>query len=78
MGSILDYHRDDYWKIYFEVFSNGNKIGSGVWTQCYQHKSSAVSRAKKQFGEPRESPLTGETLTYKWIVSKNNPWEEEE
>ena len=76
MSSFPIYHRDDYWKIYFEVFRNGVKAGSGVYWRSYKHKSSATRAAKRQYDRTLDC-LDGETLTYKWIVSQTNPWTEE-
>lgn len=75
---LNDFHRVDYWKIWYEIFENGKMIGAGVWLQCYKHKNSAVRRAKKQFGEPRYNPITDSTYTYEWTVSQTNPWRREE
>ena len=62
------------WRIWFEMYEDGKKIGSGVWHYCYKYKGNAVRRAKQQFGEPRINKNTGKTYTYKWIVSQTNPW----
>lgn len=58
------------WKIWFEVFRKGKKIGSGVWTKSYKHKCSAVRYARQNFDKPR----VGAVLSYKWIVSQTNPY----
>lgn len=73
MASFPIYHRDDYWKIYFEVFRDGEKSGAGVYWKSYKHKSSAVRAAKRQFDRTIRSWDTS-CLTYKWIVSQTNPW----
>lgn len=62
------------WRIWFELYEDGKKIGSGVWHYCYKYKGNAVRRAKQQFGSPRVNKNTGKTYTYKWIVSQTNPW----
>lgn len=73
MSSFPIIHKDAYWKIWFKRYVNGEFRGSGVWWGDYKHKSSAVRRAKKQFGEPRHS-YDGEITTFEWFVSKTNPW----
>lgn len=62
----------DKWKIWFEVFRNGKKIGSGLWHQEYASKGSAIRRAKAVFDDPVKQ--TG-GKTYKYIVSQTNPFE---
>lgn len=63
-----------YWRIWFELYENDRKIGSGVWYYWYMYKGNATRRAKQMFGEPRHNKRTGKTYTYKWIVSQENPW----
>ena len=77
MASFPIYHRDDYWKIWYKVYEDGIYRCAGVWWQDYKHKSSAVRRAKKQFGEPRIDS-DGRVTSYEWFVSKTNPfgWKE--
>ena len=65
-----------YWYIWFEIFEDGKKIGCGRWHQAYTHKSSAVRRAKQMWSKDLYNPLTGTTISHKWIVSQTNPWEE--
>ena len=62
------------WKIWFEVFEDGEKIGGGVWLKSYKHKSSAVRRARQRWGNDLYSPITGTTISRKWIVSQSNPY----
>jgi hypothetical protein len=62
------------WRIWFEVFENDEKIGSGVWLRSYKHKSSAVRRAKQMWGEDLYNPMTNTTIRRKWIVSQTNPF----
>lgn len=77
MGSFPIYHRGDYWKIYYEVFANGESVSRGTWHQSYKYKSSAVRRARLHFDNRSDyNPMTNETYTYKWIVSQSNPWAE--
>jgi hypothetical protein len=65
---------NDYWRIWFELFEDGKKIGAGVWHQHYKYKGNAVRRAKKQFDKPRVNRNTAKIYTYKWVVSQTNPW----
>lgn len=62
------------WRIWFETYKNGKKIGSGVWYQRYKYKGNAARWAKKRFGEPRINERSGEIYTHTWIVSQTNPW----
>lgn len=67
--SINTFHPDpNRWKIWFEVFRNGRKTGSGIYHQDYKYASSAVRRATRLYGKPRGD------VTYKWKVSKTNPF----
>lgn len=66
---------NDYWYIWFEVFENGKKIGSGLYNQAYSYKHNAVRRAKLMWDKPFYDPMTNSTITRKWIVSKTNPFE---
>lgn len=66
----------DYWYIWFEVFEDNKKIGSGVWHQSYRYKANAVRRAKQMWSEDRVNPMTGTTIKYQWIVSRVNPWKD--
>ena len=77
MANFPVYHRDDDWKIWFETYHDGEKIGAGVWLQSYKHKSSAVRRAKKQFNRQLIDYSNGRVTTYKWTVSQTNPWSTE-
>lgn len=61
------------WRIWFEMYEDGKKIGSGVWHYRYKHKGNAVRRAKQQFDEPRVNKNNGKTYTYKWAVHQENP-----
>lgn len=76
MASFPIYHKDSEWKIWFKRYVDGEFRGSGVWWRDYKHKSSAVRAAKKYFGD-RTGHFHDKTITYEWIVSKTNPWEEE-
>ena len=62
-----------YWKIWFELYQNDKKIGSGVWHQHYKYKGNAVRAAKKRFGEERVNVHNGKVSRYNWIVSQTNP-----
>lgn len=61
------------WRIWIETFKDGKKIGSGVWHGEYSSKGNATKRAKQLFENPFKS--TGD-VTYKYIVSQTNPFEE--
>ena len=74
MGSFPIEHRDDYWKIWFEVFKDGEKVGGGVWHQSYKYKGNATRVAKKHFDREIMVDFSGSILTYNWIVSQTNPW----
>lgn len=76
MGSFPIYHRDDYWKIYYEMFRDGKKLAQGLHWKSYKHKSSASRAARQTYALPRVYPETGEVITYRWIVSQTNPWTE--
>ena len=65
---------NNYWRIWFEVFEDDKKVGSGVWHQVYKHKSSAVRRARQMWGKDFHNPMTGTTIRRKWIVSQTNPY----
>ena len=60
------------WKIWFEHFVNGRKVGAGVWHQSYKRRGNAIRRAQKQFD--RVIKCSNQTITYKWVVSQTNPW----
>lgn len=66
-----------YWRIWFELYKNGKKIGAGVWHQYYSYKGNAVRYAKKRFGTERVD-RHGDIYTYKWTVSTTNPWRKQE
>lgn len=63
-----------YWKIWFELYQDDKKVGSGVWHQYYKYKGNAVRAAKRQFGKERINKITGKVCRYNWIVSQTNPW----
>lgn len=65
----------EYWRIYYEVFEDGKKIGRGVYPKSYKYKQDAQRRAKKMWGEPQYNQLTNTTITYEWQICQNNPWE---
>lgn len=64
----------NYWRIWFKVFEDDKEIGSGVWHQAYKYKSNAVRRAKQMWSKDLYNPMTGTTISRKWIVSQTNPW----
>jgi hypothetical protein len=57
-----------HWRIWFDLYKDNKKIGSGVWHQRYTYKCNAIRAAKKRF-DGRNS----KTYTYIWVVSKTNP-----
>lgn len=61
------------YKVWYETYVDGIKIGSGVLRQEYKYKGNAVRRARSQFNREVEGP--NGHVTYKWIVSPVNPWE---
>ena len=66
------------WKIWFEVFQNGEKYGSGVSIKSYASKSSAERRARQLYSMPRTDLHSGVTTTFRWIVDKTNPFQRKE
>lgn len=64
----------DLWYIWFEVFENGNKIGSGVWHRGYSYKKNAIRRAKQMWDKDLYNPMTGSIISRKWVVSQSNPF----
>ena len=63
-----------YWRIWFVMYRNGTKIGSGLWHQRYIRRGNAVRWGKYRFGNPRYHKHTGDIYTYDWVVSQTNPW----
>lgn len=73
------YCKTGYWYIWYELYENDKKIVSGQYLHPgYKHKSSAVRAARKMWGLPRVDLMTGDIVTYKWIVSQTNPFSREE
>jgi hypothetical protein len=62
-----------YWRIWFELYKNGKRIGAGVWFQHYKYKGNAERWAKHRFGEPHINKRTGDVYEYTWIISQTNP-----
>lgn len=60
------------WKIWFEVFRNGEKCGAGVDLKSYTYRGNAIRRAQKKYD--RVIIDGNHTITYKWIVAQKNPW----
>lgn len=58
--------------IWFETFRNGEKCGSGVYHKRYQRKGNAIRTAMKYYD--RTIVYDNHTITYKWVVSQENPW----
>lgn len=69
--------KTSYWYIWYEVYENGEYVGSGRDITGYKHKSSAVRRARQRWDRKFYSPMTGTTFSYTWVVSQTNPWEKE-
>ena len=63
-----------YWRIWFEIYDDNKKIGSGLWHQQYRYKGNATRAAKKRFGSERVNKYSGKVYRYKWTVSQTNPW----
>lgn len=62
------------WKVWFETYINGRKSGSGVLRHEYKYKGNAVRSARSHFNREAEGP--NGHVTYKWIVSPVNPWQD--
>ena len=62
------------WKVWYETYINGGKTNTGVLKQEYKYKGNAVRRAREQFNRELEGPHG--RVTYKWIVSPVNPWQD--
>ena len=60
------------WKIWFERYVNGRKVGAGVWHKSYKREGDAIRFAKKQYDKVIQD--SNQTITYKWVVSQTNPW----
>lgn len=61
------------WRIWFELYENGKKIGHGVWRQSYTNQEDATHVARRLFGHERVNKNTGKVYTYNWVVRKTNP-----
>ena len=59
---------DTDWRIWFEVFKDGKKIGSGVYHKAYAYKKNAVRRAAQLWSNE------GPDYYHNWIVSQTNPF----
>lgn len=64
-----------YWFIWFEVYEDGKFLTRGRYWRHYSHKSSAEHSARRMWSKPRYNPMTKSTITYKWVVSQEEPWE---
>jgi nicotinamidase-related amidase len=62
-----------HWRIWFDLYEDDKKIGSGVWRQPYTQKHDAVRVARRKFGYAHINKNTGKVYTYKWVVSQYNP-----
>lgn len=64
----MEQNESIYWRIWMTYYDqDGNVVGRGVHPTCYASKSTAVRRAHQ---------LWGANPACKWVVSKTNPWEE--
>lgn len=66
---------NQYWYIWFEVFVNGQSVGKGRYPRAYSYKKNAVRRAKQMWSNDFFNPMTGDTISRKWIVSQTCPYE---
>ena len=64
-----------YWRIWFELYEGGDKIGSGLWHKRYTYKGNAIRAAVKRFGHERVNRNDGKVYVYYWTVSQTNPWQ---
>lgn len=57
----------DRWKIYITYYDpkDGHVTGYGVYPRDYEHKSSAVRKARQLFDDPKFAT---------WVVSQTIPW----
>lgn len=55
------------WKIWFEIYRNGEHFGSGVMPNEYKFKANATRFAKKKL-------INKGNLSFKYYISKTNPW----
>lgn len=60
---------DSKWKIWFEQYRNNECIGAGLLVREYKYEKNAIRYAKKRF-----DTLNHGDITFKWYVSKTNPW----
>jgi hypothetical protein len=63
-----------HWRIWFVMYKNGSKVGSGLWYKHYKYYGHAKRWAEYRFGKPHIHEYTGDIYTYEWVVSKTNPW----
>lgn len=59
------------WKIWYEIYQNGQKIGSGLYHRYYVRRGDAIRRANIQYNKSLERT---DGITFKWCVSQTNPW----
>lgn len=63
-----------YYYIWFEIFVNGEPAGKGRCPTPYTYKHNAVRRAKQMWNDDFVNPMTGDTISRKWIVSQTCPF----
>ena len=57
------------WKIWITYYNSvGKAVGYGVHPNTYEHKSSAIRRARQLFDR------IGGDVRVTWTVSQSNPW----
>lgn len=64
----------NYYYIWFKVYEEGKLISSGRYHQAYVYKHNAERRAKQMWSKDLFNPLTGTTISRKWVISETNPW----
>lgn len=59
------------WRIWTEIYENGELVGSMVSCQVYQRKANAERAARRLYD--REE---GAAVTYRSIVAEESPWQD--
>lgn len=60
------------YRIWTQIFKDGEHVGSSVSCTAYVRKGNAVRVAKQMFDRRHGQ------ITYKWWVSETNPWVKED
>lgn len=66
---------NQYWYIWFEVFIDGESAGKGRYPRAYSYKHNAVRRARQMWSEDYFEPMSGKTISRKWVVSQTCPYD---